>query len=170
MSKIGLHDPFGFLKNNLWPKEGPLSIWLMTIKSQKLLRFFSMQVACNIPLENSWWGIQFCVRPHLHWRSAHKVMDPKVAGVPTKSQLWEFQDFHLGVSGQNDIWVLVSWPGIDYTIGGKVVASPKSGPWWILWVRVCLCFIRAPKCSNYALTNLLFSLCELCFRSQNLLF
>jgi hypothetical protein len=39
---------------------------------------------------------------------------------------------------------------------GKVVASPKFGPWWVLWVRICLWFIRAPKCSSYALTNLLF--------------
>jgi hypothetical protein len=36
----------------------------------------------------------------------------------------------MGISGlprQNDIWVLVPWPGIEYTIKGKVVASPKSG-------------------------------------------
>jgi hypothetical protein len=39
-----------------------------------------------------------------------------------------------------------------------VVASPKSGPWWVLWVRVCPWLILAPKCSDYALTNLLFSL------------
>ncbi len=43
---------------------------------------------------------------------------------------------------------------------GKVVASPKFGSWWVLWVHVCLWFIRALKCSNYALTNLLFSLCR----------
>jgi hypothetical protein len=23
MSKMGLHDPFGYLKHKLWPKEGP---------------------------------------------------------------------------------------------------------------------------------------------------
>jgi hypothetical protein len=28
---------------------------------------------------------------------------------------------------------------------GKVVASPKFGPWWVLWVRVYPWFIRAPK-------------------------
>ncbi len=26
--------------------------------------------------------------------------------------------------------------GTKYTIRGKVVASPKSRPWWVLWVRV----------------------------------
>jgi len=24
MSKMGSHDPFGYLKHKLWPKEGPL--------------------------------------------------------------------------------------------------------------------------------------------------
>jgi hypothetical protein len=77
-----------------------------------------------------------------------------------ESQLWEFQDFHLGVLEQNDIWVLVPWPGIDYTIKGKVMASPKFGPWWVLWIHVCPWFVCAPRCSNYALTNLLFGLCR----------
>jgi len=35
----------------------------------------------------------------------------------------------LGLPGQNDIWVLILWPDIEYTIRGKVVASPKSKPW-----------------------------------------
>jgi hypothetical protein len=43
---------------------------------------------------------------------------------------------------------------------GKVVASPKSRPWWVLWICVYPWLIRAPKSSNYALTNLLFGLCK----------
>ncbi len=46
-----------------------------------------------------------------------------------ESQLWEFRDLHLGVLGQNVIWVLVLWPGTEYTIRGKVVASLNFGPW-----------------------------------------
>jgi hypothetical protein len=46
------------------------------------------------------------------------------------------------------------------------VDSPKFGPWWVLWVRVCLWLIRAPKCSNYALTNLLFGLCKFMWVSE----
>ncbi len=76
------------------------------------------------------------------------------------SSLWEIQDSHLGVLGQNEIWVLVLWPTIEYTIRGKVVASPKFGPWWVLWIRVYMWLVCAPKCSNYALTNLLFDLCR----------
>jgi hypothetical protein len=80
-----------------------------------------------------------------------------------ESQLWEFRDSHLEILGQNDIWVLVLWPSTEYTIRGKAVASPKSKSWWVLWVlwvRVCPWFVRAPKRSNYALTNLLFGLCR----------
>jgi hypothetical protein len=62
-----------------------------------------------------------------------------------KSQFWEFRDSQMGVLGQNDIWVLILWPSTEYTIRGKVVASPKSGPWSILWVRVCPWLVRAPK-------------------------
>ncbi len=62
--------------------------------------------------------------------------------------------------GQNDIWVLNLWPSTKYIIRGKVVASPKSGPWWALWIRVYPRLVHAAKCSNYALTNLLFGLCR----------
>ncbi len=82
------------------------------------------------------------------------------------TQFWEFQDSHLGVLGQNDIWVLVPWLGIEYTIRGKVVVSPKSKPWWILWIYGCSWFVRAPKCSNYALNNLLFGFCRFVWISE----
>jgi len=77
-----------------------------------------------------------------------------------ESQFWEFRNSHLKVPIQNDIWVLALSPGIENTIRGKVVASPKSGPWWVLWIHVCPWFIYAPKCPNYALTNVLFGLCK----------
>jgi hypothetical protein len=91
MSEMGSHDPFGHLKHKLWPKEGPwvkLLIWLPTTKSQESPRFPCVQVACHISLESSRQGLQLCFRPHLNWRSADKVIGPKVAGIPT-----------LGISG-----------------------------------------------------------------------
>jgi hypothetical protein len=51
---------------------------------------------------------------------------------PLKSQeskLWEFQHSHLGVPGQNDIWVLVPCLSTKYIIRGKVLASPKFELW-----------------------------------------
>jgi hypothetical protein len=69
-----------------------------------------------------------------------------------ESQLWEFRDSHLGVPKQNAIWMWASWRGTKYTIRGKVVTSPKFGPWWILWIRICSWLILTPKlfqlCTN----------------------
>jgi hypothetical protein len=77
-----------------------------------------------------------------------------------KSQFWEFWDSHLGVPGQNDIWVLVPWPGRMYITRGRWWLPPSSG-------RGESCesvFARGlsvhQKCFNYALTNLLFGLCR----------
>jgi hypothetical protein len=28
---------------------------------------------------------------------------------------------------------------------GEVVVSPESGPWWVLWVQICLWFILTPR-------------------------
>ncbi len=77
-----------------------------------------------------------------------------------ESQFQEFQDSHLGIPRQNDIWVLVLWPCINYTIKRKVVASLQSGPWWILWVRVCPWLVRAPKVLKFYTNNVLFGLCR----------
>jgi hypothetical protein len=82
-------------------------------------------------------------------RPPHKVMGPQ------SCRSLGCEDF-----GQNDIWVLVPWPDTEYIIRGKVVAPPKFGPWWVLWVYVCSWLVRAPKCFNHALTNLLFGLCK----------
>ncbi len=62
-----------------------------------------------------------------------------------ESQLWEFRDSHLGISGQNAIWMLVPSPTTKYTIRGKVMVSPKFGSWWMLWVWICPWFVLTPK-------------------------
>jgi hypothetical protein len=44
MSKMGLHDPFGYLKHKLWPKERlevKLAIWLPTTKSWESPQFLA---------------------------------------------------------------------------------------------------------------------------------
>jgi hypothetical protein len=61
------------------------------------------------------------------------------------SQPWRFRDSHLGVPGQKVIWMPLSWSGVEYNIWGKVVASPESGPWWVLWVQSCPWFVLTPK-------------------------
>jgi hypothetical protein len=138
MSKMGSHDSFGHFKHMLWPKERSgvkLAVWFPTTKSQESTWLPCVQVACDIPLESSQRGLQFCLKPHLNWRSAHKVMGPQ-----------------MGVPGQNVIWMWASWRGTEYTIMGKVVTSPKSGLWWVLLVWICLWLVLTPKvlklCTN----------------------
>jgi len=124
---------FGHLKHKLWSKEGSgikLAIWLPTIKSQESPQFPCVQVACNISLERSQQGLQLCFRPNINPSFANKVMGPQSYKL-RESQLWEFRDSHLGVPRQNAISILVPWPVTEYTIVGKVVASPKSGLWWV---------------------------------------
>jgi hypothetical protein len=99
MFEMGSYDPFGHLKHKLWSKEGPkikLTIWFMTTKSRESPRFPYVQVACDVPLESSWQGIQLCFRPQINQRFVDKVMGPqswdshpklgppsKITGVPT---------------------------------------------------------------------------------------
>jgi hypothetical protein len=54
-----------------------------------------------------------------------------------ESQVWEFRDSHLGIPGQNAIWMWPSWKGTKYTIRGKVMVSPKSGLWSVWIVEAC---------------------------------
>jgi hypothetical protein len=145
MSKMGSHDQFGYLKHKLWQNEWSgvkLPIWLPTTKSKESPRFIFMQVAWHIPLENSWKWIQLFLRPHLNWRFVKEVMGLQSCGSPN------FENFgtpNLGIPRQNDIWVLDPWPSTKNTIRGKVVASPKFGSWWILWVYICSWLVRALK-------------------------
>jgi len=96
---MGLHDPFGHLKHKLWPKEGSgikLVVWLPTIKSQESPQFPCMQVACDISMESSWQGLQFCLRLHFNQKFTHKVMGPQSCENPNfgnfRIPTWESRD------------------------------------------------------------------------------
>jgi len=159
---LGLHHPFGHLKHELWPKERPevkLAIWLPTTKSQELTQFPYVQIECDIPLKSFQQGIQLYFKPHFNRRSARKVMGPK-APKSQESQLWEFQDSHLGVSRQKAIWMWAPWATTKYTIREEVVASPKCKLWWALWVQVCPWFILAPKVLKLCTNHLVLVLCR----------
>jgi hypothetical protein len=53
-----------------------------------------------------------------------------------------------------------SWRGTKYTIRRKVVASPKFGPWWVLWVQVCMWLVLAPKVFQLCTNHLVLVLCR----------
>jgi hypothetical protein len=54
-----------------------------------------------------------------------RVRSLRISGLPFRS-----------TRTKKTIWMWPPWRGAKYTIKGKVVASPKFGPWWVLWVRV----------------------------------
>jgi hypothetical protein len=153
MSEMGSHDPFGQLKHKLWPKEGlavKLAIWLPTTKIQKSPRFPYVLVVCNISLKSSQQGLQLCFRPHFNRRSAHKVMGPQSRGSP-KFGNFEIPSWESWAKMPFGCWL---WLDIEYTIRGNVVASPKSGPWWVLWVCGCSWFVLAPKVLKLCINQL----------------
>ncbi len=79
--------------------------------------------------------LQLCFKPHFDPRSARKVMGLQSPGSPV------VRDFGTPTRESRErkaIWMWAPWRGPEYTIRGKVVASPKSGPWWIL----CVCVAR----------------------------
>jgi hypothetical protein len=165
MSKMGSHDPFGHLKYMLWPKEKlevKLAVWFPTTKSQGSTQFPCVQVACNIPLQISQQGLQLFFRCHFNRRYAHKGMGPQSRKSPNfgnfSTPIWE------GVLRQNAIWMWALWRGTKYIIKGKMMASPKSGSWWVLWVRICLwlnlALIMFQLCTNQLVVWFCAGLCE----------
>ncbi len=74
-----------------------------------------------------------------------------------ESQFWEFWDSHLGVPGQNDILVLVPWLGIE---NYKVWLPPRPNCDESCESMLACGSFMHQRCSNYALTNLLFGLCR----------
>jgi hypothetical protein len=50
--------------------------------------------------------------------------------------------------------------GAEYTILGKVVASPEFGPWWVLWVQGRPWLILAPKVLQLCTNHFMLGLCR----------
>jgi hypothetical protein len=65
-----------------------------------------------------------------------------------------FRTLKLGILGQNDIWMYPPWLITKNTIRRKVVPSPKSGLWWVLWIRVCPWLIRVSKVFQLCINQL----------------
>jgi hypothetical protein len=120
MSKMGSHDPFEYIKHNLWPREGlrvKLQIWLPTTKSQELPWFSCVQVACHIPLESSQQRIQLCFRLHLNRRPTHKILGLQSWRSPNFETKWHLsvgpvarhREYYKGKGGGfPQVWVMVS--------------------------------------------------------------
>jgi hypothetical protein len=89
-----------------------------------------------------------------------KLWCPKVVGFLTLGILG-FPFGSLGTKCHLDVGLM---RGTEYTIREKLVASPKSRPWWVLWVRVYSWFVLASKvlqlCTNQLVVWFYASACE----------
>jgi hypothetical protein len=143
MPKMGLHYSFEHLKHKLWPKEGAGSRTTSLTPDQKKLGIDSIYLATdNVPHTVGKLSTRATTLLETALRSE---VCSRTYGAPKsrESELAGFRDSHAGVQWESResrerkaIWMWASWRGAEYTIRGKVVASPKSRLWWILCVRV----------------------------------
>jgi hypothetical protein len=94
-----------------------------------------------------------------------KLWTCKVARVPTLA----ISGLSLGSPGTKTIQMPLLRGGAEYTIWGKVMASPESGPWWVLWVRGCSWVVLTPKVFQLVLANLLVGLVQVYVNEWNCL-
>jgi hypothetical protein len=145
MSKIASHESFGHLQHKLWSKEGPsvkLPIWLPTTKSRQSTR----PPVCAGRLRHIVGKLSRRATSLPQTSSQSKVWARSYECPKSReSKPTQFRETHLGVPGQKAIWMWPPWSGAKYTIWGKVVASPKSGPWWIKWIQSCPWLVLAPR-------------------------
>jgi hypothetical protein len=64
-----------------------------------------------------------------------------------ETPLWESRD-------KKAIWMGASRRGAENTIWGKVVASPESMSWWVLWVQSHMWLVLAPKVLQHSTNQL----------------
>jgi hypothetical protein len=157
MSKTRSHDPFGHLKHKLWPKERSgvkLAVWFRPLKVKNRPDFLMCKWRATYHWKALKKGYNFALDLISIGGLHIKLWGPKVMGIPILG-FWDSQ-----ISRQNTIWMWASWRGTKYTIKGKVVASPKSRPWWVLWVRVWPWFVLAPKVLQLCINQFIMVLCR----------
>jgi hypothetical protein len=143
MPKMGSHCSFEHLKHKLWPKEragSRIANLTPDLKKSGIDPIYldvddvthivgNLLTRATTSFQTTLWS-EVCSQSY---------------GAPKsrESQLARFQDSHAGVLRESResrerkvIWMWAPWRAAKYTIRGKVVASPKSGLWWVLCVRV----------------------------------
>jgi hypothetical protein len=142
------HWSFGHLQPKLWAKEGPgvkLAIWLPTIKSLESTCSRHALGKCNTSLKRSRRGLQDWFRLRPDPRLGRGVMAVQSPKSPIGTHSGQLRDSISGIPGKRAIWMPPPWANAEYTIGSMVVASPESGPWCVMWVRVSPWLIPTPN-------------------------
>jgi hypothetical protein len=140
MSKMASHGPFGHPQHKLCVKERPRQLKVGNRPDPR---------ACRQISTHRWKALKesykFALDLILIGGLSKELWIAKVSGIQIGTISGQFRDSHLGVPGQKAIWMRPPWSVAKYTIWGKVVASPESGPWWIKWIQSCPWLVLAPK-------------------------
>jgi len=131
MSKMSSHCSFGHLKHKYGQKKGRESNCQFDSQPEKV-RNWSDLLVCRWHATYCWKALNESYNFALDYTSIRgllaKLWGSKVAGVPVGAILGVPEEkSHLDVGPMERSRVYYK---------GKVVASPKSGPWWVLCVRV----------------------------------
>ncbi len=158
---MGSHDPFGYLKHKLWPKEkiekGWESNWQIDSRPLKVRNHLDL-LACRWCATYHWKTIDKGYNFALNLTSITRSYGPTKL---RKSQFWEFHNFQLGSPMTK--WHLGVGPTTrhkEYYKGGRWWLPPSPGCGESCESVVAHGLFVHQNCSNYALTNLLFSLCR----------
>ncbi len=117
MPKMGSHCSFEYLKHKLWPKEGAGSRTTSLTPDQKKSGIDPIYLAVDdVPHTVGKLSIRATILLQTALRSE---VCSQSYGAPKSQESRE----------RKAIWMWAPWRGAEYTIRGKVVASPKSEPW-----------------------------------------
>jgi hypothetical protein len=129
------HESFGHRQPKLWAKERP-------VDSQELTRSQRALGECNMALKSSRGELQDWFRARPDRKLGWKVMMAQSSGNPNwdsfGTPLWESRDKQPLGCGRGGTTQRILY-------GGKVVASPESGPWWVKWVQGRSWLVPTPK-------------------------
>jgi hypothetical protein len=133
---MGLHGPFGHLQHTLWQKERPkikLAVWFPTTKSRKSAQ---PQCACRWSATYLWKVLEESYKFALDLIPIGGQKQRVMTSQSPESLNWD-SGLLLGSPRTKSHSMWVPQRGAKNIVWGKVVASPESKSWWILWVQSC---------------------------------
>jgi hypothetical protein len=131
---MGSHDPFGHLNTSYDQKKGRGSNCQFDSQPLKV-KNRSDFLACR-------WHATYCWK---YLDNGYNFASEFIAIEALPTKLWASKVTGIPFMGQNAIWMWPPCRNVENTIRGKVVASPKFGPQWVLWVWGCSWFFLTPK-------------------------
>jgi hypothetical protein len=144
MSKMGSHEPFGHLQHKLWQKKSRESNWQFDSRLLKVKNRPDPGV-CRWSAIHCWKVLIESYKFVLNLIPIGGLNKDYDTAKWRESKPKQFRDYSLGISKQKAIWMWPLWRAAEYNIWGKVVASPESKLWWVLWIQSPPWLVLAPR-------------------------